>query len=712
MKRNVFISYSSHDKPIAEAICAKLEQDNIQCWIAPRDILPGIEFGEAIIEGIESCRIMVLVFSSSANESPQVRREVERALSKGNVIIPFRIENVLPTKAMEYALSNTHWLDAMSPPLEHHIAKLSNIICQLLGQLPSPFKPGVPRKTTIRKWLHITWVLVIIIGFLFFFSVKYNWQAAFNSSNNFQTKTPSTIVIGDQIWATQNLDVSTFNNGDQIPEAKTNEEWIKAGESKTPAWCYYGNDPASGRKYGKLYNWYVVSDPRGIAPDGFHVPSKTEFNSLITNCGGEGDKAYSALIPSGSTKFNSLFGGSRMVTGLFLLQTNAAFWSSSEGYRGSGAAFHLIVDSEKKMAKIMYYYNSMGFSIRCLKGPKVEDDNPVDKYRRMIGKDPEGLSTTSSRPSLDTISAEQTFTPFTRARTLDGHKGAVFALAFSSDGRQIGSGSWDHTAKLWNVIDGTCLRTFIGHNDKVTAVSYADQAGLFITGCNDGTIKIWDVASGKCVKSFQAHSKSVRSIHVYGDKILSCGEDDLLKFWDLSSEENRDSVSLGLTMAFSCAISYRSNLIAIVGSRPIIQIRNLNTGEQLQHLGEHDSVLSVGFLPDGKSLMSGSGDGSLRLWDLSTSKCVRTFTGHQKAIVALGYLNDGAQLISGSMDKSIKIWDRATGKCIQSLDGDTSMMLSMAVSPDGRCIVSGGADNSLKIWRQQITSTPPARTSK
>jgi hypothetical protein len=133
MYHDVFISYSTHDKYIADAICSKLENNNIRCWIAPRDILPGVEFGEAIVNAIEDCRIVLLVFSAKANDSPQVRKEVERAISKGKIILPFRVENVLPTKSMEYALSNTHWLNAITPPLESHIDKLLEIIHRLLN---------------------------------------------------------------------------------------------------------------------------------------------------------------------------------------------------------------------------------------------------------------------------------------------------------------------------------------------------------------------------------------------------------------------------------------------------------------------------------------------------------------------------------------------------------------------------------------------------
>ena len=96
-----------------------------------------------------------------------------------------------------------------------------------------------------------------------------------------------TVQIGTQVWMTKNLDVSTFRNGDPIPEAKTDEEWEKAGENKQPAWCYYNNDPGNGEKYGKLYNWYAVNDSRGLAPVGYHIPSDAEWTILTDFLGGE-----------------------------------------------------------------------------------------------------------------------------------------------------------------------------------------------------------------------------------------------------------------------------------------------------------------------------------------------------------------------------------------------------------------------------------------
>jgi hypothetical protein len=125
---DIFISYSSEDKPIADAICYHLESRHIRCWVAPRDILPGMNYQEAIIDAIDSSSIMVLVFSSHSNESPHVLTEVNEAMSNGVIIIPFRIENILPSKAMKYLISGPHWLDAMTPPLEKHILELEETV--------------------------------------------------------------------------------------------------------------------------------------------------------------------------------------------------------------------------------------------------------------------------------------------------------------------------------------------------------------------------------------------------------------------------------------------------------------------------------------------------------------------------------------------------------------------------------------------------------
>ena len=141
MAHDVFISHSSRDRPAAEAALAALERAGRSCWIAPRDIVPGQEYGEAIIDGIRASRAFLLILSTSSVDSPQVRRETERAANAGVPIIPFRLEDVQPSKSLEYFISSAHWLDAFPPPLEPHLDYLVAVVGRLLDR-PAGEPPG------------------------------------------------------------------------------------------------------------------------------------------------------------------------------------------------------------------------------------------------------------------------------------------------------------------------------------------------------------------------------------------------------------------------------------------------------------------------------------------------------------------------------------------------------------------------------------------
>jgi TIR domain len=134
MAHDVFISYSTSDKPTADAVCAGLESRGVRCWIAPRDVLPSTDWGTAIIDAISHSQLMVLVYSSNTNGSQQVKRELERAVSKGVPILPFRIEDVPVSQSLEWYLSLPHWLDAFTPPLEQHINYLAGTVRVLLDR--------------------------------------------------------------------------------------------------------------------------------------------------------------------------------------------------------------------------------------------------------------------------------------------------------------------------------------------------------------------------------------------------------------------------------------------------------------------------------------------------------------------------------------------------------------------------------------------------
>ena len=124
MAHDVFVSYSTKDKVVADTIVSALEQNQIRCWYAPRDIQPSDDWGKAITQGIEECKVFLVIFSENANRSQRVLDEVNLAISQQDVILPFRIENLEPEGALKLHLSSRHWLDAYDPSWESHIRQL------------------------------------------------------------------------------------------------------------------------------------------------------------------------------------------------------------------------------------------------------------------------------------------------------------------------------------------------------------------------------------------------------------------------------------------------------------------------------------------------------------------------------------------------------------------------------------------------------------
>jgi len=187
-----------------------------------------------------------------------------------------------------------------------------------------------------------------------------------------------TVKINDQIWMSENLAVSTFRNGDIIPEVKTAEAWKKAGEEKRPAWCYYNNDTKKD-DYGKLYNWYAVHDSRGLASKGWHIPSDEEWtkltNFLQEDLAVKKMKAPEGWITNGSgsneSGFEGVPGGFRSNLGVFKELGNYAGWWSSSSSQAEGAWHRALYNTNAGLASKEVYkgeaYKASGLSVRCIK---------------------------------------------------------------------------------------------------------------------------------------------------------------------------------------------------------------------------------------------------------------------------------------------------------------------------------------------------------
>jgi uncharacterized protein (TIGR02145 family) len=207
-------------------------------------------------------------------------------------------------------------------------------------------------------------------------------ETQFAITENENESIASSVIIGDQEWQTKNLDVDRFRNGEPILEVKTAEEWKAAGERKEPAWCYYDNETENGKIYGKLYNGFAVNDSRGLAPEGWHIPSDVEWTNLTDYLGGE-EMAGGKMKATGTVYWNSpntgaanesgfsaLPGGYRYKGGggsfsFVIIRRTAVFWSATEGDFNN--AWNRFLYDNTGYVNRFNDYKSVGASVRCLR---------------------------------------------------------------------------------------------------------------------------------------------------------------------------------------------------------------------------------------------------------------------------------------------------------------------------------------------------------
>ena len=185
----------------------------------------------------------------------------------------------------------------------------------------------------------------------------------------------SSVRIGDQVWMVRNLDIDQYRNGDPIPEVKDPLAWPNL---TTGAWCYYDNDPANGKVYGKLYNWYAVIDPRGLAPAGWHIPSDAEWTTVEKSLGGTsvaGGKMKEAGIlhwktpntgGDNSSGWVGLPGGQRSSIGYFNSVKEVGYWWTSSEGNTPLALLHIMSYADGRSLGTVSDRH-IGYSVRCVK---------------------------------------------------------------------------------------------------------------------------------------------------------------------------------------------------------------------------------------------------------------------------------------------------------------------------------------------------------
>jgi WD40 repeat protein len=304
---------------------------------------------------------------------------------------------------------------------------------------------------------------------------------------------------------------------------------------------------------------------------------------------------------------------------------------------------------------------------------------------------------------------------------LEEHFSAVYSVAFSPDGARIVSGSKDKTVCIWDTITGNVIvGPMIGHTQEVNLVTFSPDGSKVASCSDDTTIRIWDSHTGAPVSQpFCGHTGWVYAIAYSpdGKKIASASVDGTIRVWDAVTghvifdpiEDHRHSV-------WSVVFSPDGALLASASSDESIHINNATTGATITSLqGHSDSVYWIAFSPDGKWIVSGSRDTTVRVWDVDSAtstgdqKCptqlARCFQGHTHWVETVTFSSDGQEILSGSQDGTIRIWDFHTGVTICILYAPnhyasprTPGIWSVMKSPDGDRIIAGTRNGTIYQW--------------
>jgi WD40 repeat protein len=311
-------------------------------------------------------------------------------------------------------------------------------------------------------------------------------------------------------------------------------------------------------------------------------------------------------------------------------------------------------------------------------------------------------------------------------RALAGHAHGVVGVTFSPDGHWMASGSWDNTVKLWDVETGRELRTFIGHTGPVLSIAFNPEGRLLASSSGDKTVKLWEAATGRQVNTLTGHTQDVAAVAFSpnGRQLASASWDKTVKLWDLKTGRELRSLTGHADPVKTVAFSPDGRWLASGSGDSGIPLRreyaikvwDVATGREVRTLQGHtDSINSIAFSPDGRWLASGSGgkridprpeDTVVKLWETNTWRDTRTITRTEGDVFAVAFNPDGRSLASGSMGHVVKLWDVPTGAELRIFAGHTRVVTAVAFSPDGGLLASGSEEGLVKLWDLAMRSQP------
>lgn len=292
--------------------------------------------------------------------------------------------------------------------------------------------------------------------------------------------------------------------------------------------------------------------------------------------------------------------------------------------------------------------------------------------------------------------------PFERHKVLKGHELAITAIAFRPDGKEVATGSYDKTVRIWDVETGKLKQTITGPEEWVSGLVYRFKGERVAASSGDKTIRIWRAKNKWKIRKIVEHNGLHGLAQSPDEKLFAtAGFRKGLRIWNANLGDWKHTLK-GHTSDVRCVAFSPDGKTVVSGSvDQTVRLWRTATGKEIRVLeGHKDWVTWVGFTPDGKQVLSASRDKTVRLWDAATGQPLRTVLSARYPIRAAALRTDG-RVIAVAAGNQVTTWDVATGKMRRLLPWSTRQVTAVAFSPDGTVLAFGGQDNRVQLWRRK-----------
>ena len=290
------------------------------------------------------------------------------------------------------------------------------------------------------------------------------------------------------------------------------------------------------------------------------------------------------------------------------------------------------------------------------------------------------------------------------SKTLKGHTGEIMSVAVTPDGKRCISGSRDNTLRIWDMDSGRCLKILEGNRDSFSAFAITSDGRIGVCDSVDNNLHVWDLKLKQCVKSLEAHDRPIKDIAITpnGRRSISCDSDHKLRVWDMESGDCIRTIKVDEGAVF--AITPDGTRCVCSGHINVLQILDCETGTLIDSLSPFEFVSpqkinALYIASDGEKCVSGSENGTVRLWELKNGVLRNEFNRYVSTPLSPHAVTlDDEKCICGYKDHKLIIWDLKSGKCLKTLEGYSGNINTLVIAPGGKKCIGGSTDGKLRIW--------------